>query len=270
MLDAAGPHAHLSLDTKGKALRGLHVVIIICAAIMLQALSTLAISAHMQAQQASREGASCKHQTLAAVGIHAATWAISIVATILVLERVGVPLKTLLAVSGVGALIVGIGARAMIRDFFASLLIIGEKQFYHGEEVTIYGPVMNLYLTGLVESVNLRTTELRQRDGALVFIPNGGISAVANFSRGSVRVRIDLELPHAMATPAAFTALRNYVERSRSMAHVDNIAAIGTTRVFGMHVVYSIVAVTSAEFRNEITGKLNRGAWRALQPFLKP
>jgi small-conductance mechanosensitive channel len=264
---AAARHA---TGLRNGALRATHIAIIVLAAVLLQALSCFIIAEHIQTQRASEKGASCRHQTLASVAVHAVTWLIAILATLMVLERMCVPLGTLLAVSGIGALIVGIGARAMIRDFFASLLILGEKQFYHGEDVVIYGPVMNLYLAGLVESVNLRTTELRQSDGALVFIPNGGISAVANFSRGAVRVRLDLKIRQAAATPALFAALRAFVERSRGMANVDNIAALGVTSVHTDHVVFSVVAVTNAAFRNDVLARLNRGAWRTIQRGSEP
>ena len=82
-----------------------------------------------------------------------------------------------LAAAGVVGLAVGFGAQKLVRDIISGFFIVLENQYSVGECVTIVG------VTGTVEELGMRITQLRDEAGKLVTIPNGDIAQVVNHSR---------------------------------------------------------------------------------------
>lgn len=82
---------------------------------------------------------------------------------------IGGPLTTILAGLGVGGLAVALAGKDTIRNFFGSLVILGDKPFQVADRVVIDGH------DGFVETVGFRSTKLRRLDGSLVSIPNGDL-----------------------------------------------------------------------------------------------
>lgn len=244
--------------------RALHVGAIVLGAILINSVAAHLIEASLE-QQAMGDGVTRKGETLAMVAKQAISWFVFLVAALLVLERVYINPKTLLAVTGIGTLVVGIGARSIIRDFFASLLIVGETQYYHGEYAIIHGPVINLPLEGIIENITLRITEMRQRDGSLLFIPNGNITAIANQSRGAHRARVDIDIPKERATKPLLDALAQYADAARgTLTNVDSLSALGVTRIYHDRVVYSFVAYTQPDNKTDVQSAIHRGAWEVI------
>lgn len=68
-------------------------------------------------------------------------------------------------------------AQNVVKDYVAGFLILVEDQFAVGDQVTING------ITGVVESLTLRITQIRTDTGALVTLPNGTIAMVENATR---------------------------------------------------------------------------------------
>jgi len=69
------------------------------------------------------------------------------------------------------------GARSLIQDYISGLFILMEDQYRVGEDVIIGGT------RGVVFSINLRRTVIKDKEGALHTFPNGQINKVSNFSR---------------------------------------------------------------------------------------
>ena len=92
----------------------------------------------------------------------------------LLLEEAGVDVKTVLGGAAIVGVAVAFGAQNLMRDYFTGFVILLEKQFELGDLVTIAG------ITGIVESVNMRATMLRDLEGRVHFIPNGEIKSVTN------------------------------------------------------------------------------------------
>jgi len=97
----------------------------------------------------------------------------SVRVTILVLVVVQVfqtvsdrPLTSILAGLGVGGLAVALAGQDTIRNFFGSLVIVGDKPFEIGDRIVVEGN------DGPVESVGFRSTRIRTLEGHLVTIPN--------------------------------------------------------------------------------------------------
>ena len=116
----------------------------------------------------------------------AMTFIIVIGGTLLLLEEAGVDVKTVLGGAAIVGIAVAFGAQNLMRDYFTGFVILLEKQFELGDLVTIAG------FTGVVESVNMRATMLRDVEGRVHFIPNGEIKSVTNrtFHWGRAMVEI--------------------------------------------------------------------------------
>jgi moderate conductance mechanosensitive channel len=88
----------------------------------------------------------------------------------------GVQIGPLLAGAGIVGLGVSLAAQSLIKDLINGFLILFEDHFGIGDVVSIGG------LTGSVESINLRITQLRDSEGRLITIPNSQINIVQNLS----------------------------------------------------------------------------------------
>lgn len=105
-----------------------------------------------------------------------------------ILELIGIPVGTLLASAGVLGLALSLGAQGFVSDIVNGFMILLEKQIDVGDVVEIKG------INGTVEDVNLKTTQVKDFDGTLHYIPNREITIVSNLSRADMRVRIKIKL----------------------------------------------------------------------------
>ena len=96
----------------------------------------------------------------------------------MLLENFGINVAPLLAGAGIVGLALGFGGQYLIRDLINGIFILFEGQFRVNDVVKIGD------LSGLVESMNLRVTQLRDLEGRVIFIPNGEIKTVINFTKG--------------------------------------------------------------------------------------
>ena len=100
--------------------------------------------------------------------------ALSILAILVMLTVLGVPLGPLIAGAGILGLAVSFASQSVLKDSINGFLIFLEDQYGVGDWITVDG------LSGLVEKLGLRITQLRDIEGALITILNGDIRAVKN------------------------------------------------------------------------------------------
>lgn len=95
----------------------------------------------------------------------------------MMLENFGIDMAPLLAGAGIAGLAFGFGGQYLIRDVINGIFILLEGQYRIDDVVKIgeHG--------GLVESVNLRYTRLRDLEGRVIYIPNGEVKSVINFTK---------------------------------------------------------------------------------------
>lgn len=105
----------------------------------------------------------------------------------------GVKVAPLLAGAGIIGVGISLAAQSLIKDFINGFLILSEDHFGIGDVVTIEG------ISGTVEYVNLRITQLRDTEGKLITIPNSQISIVQNLSMDWAQV--DFSIVVAASTP---------------------------------------------------------------------
>src|SRR3954469_25874271 len=98
--------------------------------------------------------------------VRAVVWAI---ATLMILDVVGLDLAPLLAGAGIAGIAIGFGAQSLVKDVISGVFILLEDQYGVGDVVTLEGA------TGTVEDVTVRITRVRSTDGTVWFVPNGEI-----------------------------------------------------------------------------------------------
>ncbi|MBS3918946.1 MAG: mechanosensitive ion channel family protein [Deltaproteobacteria bacterium] len=129
-------------------------------------------------------------QTLGNILRHAFLIIITFVAVLMILGELGIQLGPLLATAGIGALAIGFGAQSLVKDVISGFFIILENQYRIGDVIEVAG------VSGLVESVSLRKTVLRDLQGKVHTIPNGEIKVVSNLSKEWSRSVLDLGISY--------------------------------------------------------------------------
>ncbi|MEU8814596.1 mechanosensitive ion channel family protein [Actinoplanes sp. NPDC048796] len=109
-------------------------------------------------------------------------------AALLVLGEFGFNLAPLLASAGIVGVALGFGAQSLVKDLIAGLFMLLEDQYGVGDTVDL-GEA-----TGVVETVGLRITTVRDARGVLWYIRNGEIVRVGNKSQGWAMVVIDIPI----------------------------------------------------------------------------
>ena len=104
----------------------------------------------------------------------------------------GVNLAPLLTGAGIFGLGLSLASQNLIKDAINGFVIIWDDRYGVGDIVDI-GTV-----SGMVENINLRITQLRDAEGRLITVPNSAVEIVSN--RSSQWSRADINIPVAYQT----------------------------------------------------------------------
>jgi small-conductance mechanosensitive channel len=94
------------------------------------------------------------------------TFALFAIATVVVLDNLGVNVTGLVAGLGVGGIAIGLAAQGIFADLFAALAIIFDRPFRRGDAITYDKS------SGTVESIGLKSTRIRAPTGEERIISN--------------------------------------------------------------------------------------------------
>lgn len=122
------------------------------------------------------------------------------------LSVVGVNLLPLLAGAGIIGLAITFAAQSLIKDVINGVLILSEDQYAVGDVIMIDK------VSGFVENMNLRITQLRDSEGQLITIPNGTITVVRNLSKDWSRVDITIDLAYGTDPNHALDVIRRLAQ----------------------------------------------------------
>ena len=230
----------ISLWARG---RGLEIVLLIVGAILLTRFLawlrdkiTRQIDAHAQETDALVRSEAAKHRHALAQVI---TWASVVViycaTAVLVAQRLGIPLTSLVAPAAVAAVALGFGAQRIVQDLLAGFFIITERQYGFGDLVRLSVPSVSGGI-GTVEDVTLRVTTVRTADGEVVITPNGQIGQVTNLSRGWARAVVDVPVPATVDVNRVSDLLRQigeeaYAEPEMRQLLLDPPAVMGVQSI---------------------------------------
>jgi small-conductance mechanosensitive channel len=100
-------------------------------------------------------------------------------AVLFVLDNLGVNITTAVAGLGIGGIAVAMAAQQLLGDLFSSFVIFMDKPFKVGDFIIVDG------LTGTVENVGLKTTQVRSLSGELLVFPNSDLTKarIRNFKQ---------------------------------------------------------------------------------------
>jgi moderate conductance mechanosensitive channel len=142
-------------------------------------------------------------QTLGALIKNVAVTLIGGVALLMVLRELNVDVMPMLTGAGIAGVALGFGAQWLVRDVISGFFLILEDQVRVGDSVVINGQ------GGGVEAINLRTTILRDVEGAVHVFPNGAITTLANRTRDYAYYLIDVNVDFQQDTDKVVDVLRS-------------------------------------------------------------
>ena len=117
-------------------------------------------------------------RTLSSVIYSFGVFLIMFVAALQILPLLGISMGPLLASAGIAGVAIGFGAQTLVHDFINGFFILVENQYDIGDTIKIAG------VRGVVESMTLRRTVLRDADGTMYSVPSSEIKVVSNLTRG--------------------------------------------------------------------------------------
>jgi MscS family membrane protein len=123
--------------------------------------------------------------------------ALIIAAVLLTTENLGMDIKTLLAGLSVGGLALGLAAQDTVANLFGAVAIFLDKPFHIGDRIRVEG------VDGIVETIGLRSTNVRNLDGHHVTIPNKlmGNAIITNITRRPT-IKTEMNIGLTYDTPA--------------------------------------------------------------------
>ena len=238
-----------------------HLLIVILIAFGLSRLIAFITRRVMRAAEArdTRPGRHSQMKTFASVlktTLNGILWGLT---ALQVLEILGINLGPLLAGAGIAGVAIGLAAQTIVKDVLNGMLVIVEDQYNVGDVVRLTG------MTGTVEVMTLRRTEIRDGDGTLYVVPNSQITTVANLSRdfsvATVNVSVDFSASPDKVVPL-LTSIAKEIRNDPAFKadFLSDPQVLGVDAINGSQVVYPVIFKTQAtkqygpirEFRRRI------------------
>ena len=254
MFSSARPLHDVTVWARGS---GLEIVLLLTGAILLTRLATWLggrvtdrIDANARETDALVRSEASKHRHALTSVITWVTLVVIYCATgVAILQRLGIPVTSLVAPAAVAAVALGFGAQRIVQDILAGFFIITERQYGFGDLIRLSVPSLPDPATGTVEDVTLRVTAVRTADGEVVITPNGQITQVTNLSRDWARAVVDVPVPAAADVNRVSDLLRligddAYKEPELRSLLLDPPAVMGVQSIDVDHFQVRLVART--------------------------
>jgi small-conductance mechanosensitive channel len=142
-----------------------------------------------------------RSRTLGSVLSNFFTWTVVLVALSSILSELGVAVGALVAGAGILGAALGFGAQSLVRDLISGIFIVFEDQYGVGDSVDLGQAI------GVVESVGLRVTQVRDVSGVLWYVRNGEVVRVGNQSQGWSRVVLDIPIDYSASVEQALSLI---------------------------------------------------------------
>lgn len=167
-----------------------------------------------------------------------------VVFVISALKMAGFPVNSLLATFGISGIIIGLGARQSIANYFAGIMLLAARPFRRGDLIE-FGPPPQI---GLVRAVKMTYTALDTLDNVRIIVPNSVIwrGKVSNFSVHSARaIRVPLSIPYEVdvdwVKDIALDVLRRHDAVLNDPAAQFTVSDCTPTEVRGLLIAWSSV-----------------------------
>jgi small conductance mechanosensitive channel len=173
------------------------------------------------------EQAKQRAKTLGSILRSTATVVIYTIAILMALGEFDVNLGPLIAGAGIAGIALGFGAQSIVRDFLSGFFMLVEDQFAVGDIIDV-GEA-----SGVVENISLRTTQVRDINGTLWYIPNGEIHRVANKSQQWARAVLDIEVAYDTDIEKASRVIKEVADEVWN-EHAANATIIEEPEIWGV------------------------------------
>ncbi len=224
-----------------------HLIVVVMIALVLSRIIS-ALTRRMMVladRENARPGRHSQVKTFAGIlrtTLHSVLWTLT---ALQILAILGVNLGPLLASAGVAGIAIGLAAQTIVKDILNGMLIILEDQFAVGDTIKLG------VISGVVEAMTLRRTEIRDGDGTLYVVPNSQISTVANLSReytlATVLVSVDFSAsPETVLPLLREIALEVRNDPAYAALFLSDPQVLGVDAIKGSEVVYPVTFRTLA------------------------
>ncbi len=184
------------------------------------------------------------------------------IASTIVLARLGVNVAPILASAGVVGLAVGFGAQSLVKDVISGFFVLLEDQYGVGDVIEVGGH------TGVVERMNLRVTQIRHANGALISVPNGSVTTVTNHTKDWTRAIVDVGIGYAQSPEEVLAALQ---EIAATVVRILPEKTVRDVEVFGIEgfkdseLTYRIQLRVAPHAQAKASRELRLALWRAMR-----
>ncbi|MDS0527919.1 mechanosensitive ion channel family protein [Clostridium sp. SHJSY1] len=129
------------------------------------------------------------------------------------------------AVASVGGVALGFGAQSLVKDVINGLFILFEDQYGVGDHITIGN------FSGIVETIGIRTTSIRDFSGGIHLIPNGSIVQITNHSKGNSKFTVDIEVAYEEDTDEIISIISKVAKKFEE----ENEDVVAPVEVLGIN-----------------------------------
>lgn len=224
-----------------------HLLMVAIIAILLSRLLRLVTvrMIHVAEQHGAGPGRISQVKTLSGIIRTTGFSMIAVISGLQFLDAVGINLGPLLASAGIAGVAIGLAAQNIVKDMLNGVLILIEDQFNVGDTVRLAG------LSGVVETMTLRKTTVRDTDGTLYVIPNSQITTVANLSAGytvaTVNISVDFSAnPDQVLKLLSSIALEIRNSEEFRQLFVADPEILGVDAIKGSELIFPVVFKTLA------------------------
>lgn len=165
-----------------------------------------------------------------------------------------------LTFAGIGGVAIGFGAQSLVKDIINGFFILFEGQYAVGDYINIDDK------GGIVESIELRVTKLRDFNGDLHIIPNGLITKVTNHSTGNARVMLDVDIAYEEDVERAISVLTEVCQHLKDKTEniVEGPKVLGVSALKESGVTLRIIGKAKAMTQGECEMILRKEVKKAL------
>jgi MscS family membrane protein len=145
---------------------------------------------------------------------------ITIVGILIVAQNLGINITAAITSLSIGGLAVGLAAQDTLANLFGAIAVFADKPFRVGDHIKIVD------IEGVVESVGMRSTRVRNPEGYLVSIPNKtvGNANISNITqRASIKTVMNLTLAPDLPSAKVRRALELLDEIYRSQPQTEDV-----------------------------------------------
>ena len=222
------------------------VVTLICAWILMRILKfTTSRIVRIAELRSGAPGHLAQVRTLTSVVRATGIGIIGFLTALEILPLLGFKLEPLIASAGVAGIALGFAAQTIVKDCLNGILILVENQYNVGDVVRLGG------VSGTVEAMSLRKTQVRDGDGTLYIVPNSQITIVANvtrdFSVATINVSVDFSAnPDKVLALLKEVAMGVRTDPAYSDVFLADPTLLGVDSIKGSQVIYPVQLRTKA------------------------